>query len=112
MIVVANLVNEMGRPKDAYPFDGDETPHDLENPGARLDVEPRRRLVEKQHARPMQKRARDLDPPRLTAGEEAHFVARTVGEPYTSKLDCLSGARFAPANAMQGAVIGEILGDA
>ena len=60
----------------------------------------------------MQKRARDLDPPHLTAGEKAHFVARAVGEPDTSELDRLSRARFAPANAMQRAVIGEVLRDA
>src|SRR5579871_3203381 len=112
MIVVANLVDEMRRPEDADPFDGDKPSHNLENPGPSLDVEPSRRLVEKQHARPMQKRARDLDPPRLTAREEAHFVARAVGKPDTGELDRLPCARFTPAYTVQGAVIGEVLRDA
>ena len=51
-----------------------------ENVGARLDVEPGGRLVEQQHARPMQQRARDLDAPHLAAGEMARLVARAVGE--------------------------------
>ena len=31
VILVANLVDEMGRPQDADPFVGDETAHDLED---------------------------------------------------------------------------------
>ena len=79
MIVIAYLVDEMSRPEDAYSFVGDETPHDIENPGARLDVEPRGRLIEQQHAGRMQERPRDLDPPHLTAGKEAHLIAYPVG---------------------------------
>ena len=113
MIVVANLVDEMGRPEDADAFDRRRDPRTTSRmSGARLDVEPGRRLVEQQHARPMQQRARDLDPPHLTAGKEAHFVAGAVGEPDASELDRLSRARLAPANAMQRAVIGEVLRDA
>ena len=47
MIVVANLVDEMGRPKDANSFVGDEASHHLEDPGPRLDIEPRRRRLMK-----------------------------------------------------------------
>ena len=112
MIIVADLVDEVGRPKDAYSFLSDETSYDLENSGARLDVEPRGRLVEQQHARPMQKRSRDLDPPHLTAGKEAHLVAVPVGETDARELHRPSLARFTPADAMQGAMIGQILRNA
>ena len=60
----------------------------------------------------MQERARDLDPPHLTAGKKAHLVAGPVGEADAGELDRASRARFPPANAMQGAVIGEVLRDA
>ena len=39
MIVITNLVDEMGRPKDAYAFVSDKGPYDLEDPGPGLDVE-------------------------------------------------------------------------
>ena len=44
--------------------------------GARLDVEPDRRLVEQQQRRPVQQRARDLDAPHLAAGEAARLVVQ------------------------------------
>src|SRR6185437_2041434 len=112
MIVVVNLVDQMGRPKDADSLVVDETSHDLENPGARLDVKPRRRLIEQQHARPVQERPGDLHSPHLAAGKEAHLVVGAVGEADAGELDRLPRARFAPADAMQGAVIGEVLRDA
>ena len=71
----------MRRPQHADAVLGDEAAHELENVGARLDVEPGGRLVEQQQARAVQQRARDLDAPHLAAGEMAHLVARPVGEP-------------------------------
>src|SRR5664279_1605810 len=112
MVILANLVNEMRRPEDAYSFVGDETPHDLEDSGSRLDVEPRRRLVEQQHARSMQERPRDLDPAHLAAGKKAHLVCRPIREPDASELDRGSLTRVTGANTVQGAVIGQVLHDA
>ncbi len=112
MIVVANLVDEMGRPEDADSLVGDEAAHDLEKASTRLDVEPGGRLVEQQHARPVQERARNLDPPHLPAGEIAHFVMGTIGETDARELRGLSHARLAGPNSVQGAMVGEVLRDA
>src|ERR1700722_10304976 len=102
----------MGRPKDAYSFLSDEGPYDREDPGARLNVEPRRRLIKQQHARPVQERPRDLDPPHLTAGKEAHLVAGPVSETHAGELDRSSLASLAVADAVQGAVVSKVLRDA
>src|ERR1700674_5173093 len=107
MIVIANLVDEMGRPKDAYAFGSNEGPYDLEDLGPRLDVESRRRLIKQQHARPVQERPRDLDPPHLSAGKEPHLVAGSVSETDAGKLDRPSLARLTRADAMQCAVVGK-----
>src|SRR3984957_2461242 len=112
MIIVADLVDQMGRPKDAYSFLGDEASYNLKNPGARLDVEPRGRLVEQQPARLVQGRPSDLDPPHLTAGKEAHLVADPVGETDARELHRPSLARFTPSDAMESAMIGQILRNA
>src|SRR5258707_5807038 len=109
MIVVAYLVDQVGRPKDAYSFVGDQTPNDLENPGPRFDVEPCRRLIEQQHARPMQERPRDLDSSHLTAGKEPHLVAGSVSEADTGKLDCPSLAGLTRADTVQCAMIAKVL---
>ena len=112
MIVVADLVDQVGRPKDAYSLVGDKTSYDFEDPGPRFDVEPGRRFIEQQHARPVQERPRDLDPPHLTAGKEPHLVAGSVSETHAAKLDRPSLARLTRADAVQCAVIGKILRDA
>ena len=112
MVFIANLVDKMGRPKDAYSFVSDEGAYDREDPGPRLDVEPGRGLIKQQHARPVQERPRDLDPPHLTAGKESHLVAGPVSKTHAGELDRPSFARFMPADAMQGAMVSEVLGDA
>src|ERR1700727_1177715 len=99
MVFVADLVDEMGRPKDAYSFVSDKGPHDCEDASPRLDVEARRRLIKQQHARPVQERPRDLDASHLTAGKEAHLVAGPVGETDAGELDCSSLASLAGADA-------------
>jgi hypothetical protein len=109
MVFIANLVDEMGRPKDAYPFVSDEGPYDRQDPGPRLDVKPRRRLIKHQHARPVQKRPRDLDPPHLTAGKESHLVAGPVSKTHAGELDSSSLASLTPADAVQGAMVSEVL---
>src|SRR6202042_3753952 len=112
MVLIADLVDEMGRPKDTYSLVSDEGPYDCEDPSPRLDVEPRRRLIEQQHARPVQERPRDLDPPHLTAGKESHLVAGPVSETDASKLDRPALARLPRADAMQGPMVGKVLRDA
>ena len=112
MVFIANLVDEMGRPKDAYSFVSDKGPYYRKDPGPRLDVESRRRLIKQQHARPVQERPRDLDASHLTAGKEAHLVGRPVGETDAGELDRASLASLAGADAMQGAMVSEVLRDA
>ena len=112
MVFIANLVDEMGRPKDAYSFVSDKGPYHPEDASPRLDVESRRRLIKQQHARPVQERPRDLDASHLTAGKEAHLVARPVGETDAGELDRASLASLAGADAMQGAMVSEVLRDA
>ena len=112
MVFIANLVDEMGRPKDANAFGSDEGPHDLEDLGPRLDVESRRRLIKQQHARLVQERPRDLDASHLTAGKEAHLVARPISETDAGELDCSSLPSLAGADAVQSAMVSEVLGDA
>src|SRR5271156_6182743 len=112
MVFIANLVDEMGRPKDTYSFVSDEGPYDCEDPGPRLDVEPRRRLVKQQHARPVQERPRDFHPTHLTAGKEADLVARPVSETDAGELDRSSLASLAGADAVQSAMVSKVLRDA
>ena len=69
-------------------------------------------LIKQQHARPVQERPRDLDPPHLTAGKEAHLVACPVGETHAGELDRSSLASLASADAVQGAMVSEVLRDA
>src|SRR5579863_9695569 len=102
----------MRRPEDAYSLVRDEATHDFEDSGPRLDVKPRRRLIKQQHARPVQERPRDLDPPHLTAGKEAHLVACSVGETDAGKLDRPALPRLTRADAVQCPVVGEVLRDA
>src|ERR1700722_2123376 len=98
MVFIANLVDEMGRPKDAYSFVSDKGPYDREDPGPRLDVESGRRLIKQQHARPVQERPRDLDTSHLAAGKETHLVAGPVGETDAGELDRALLARFTRAD--------------
>jgi hypothetical protein len=112
MVLIADLVDEMGRPKDTYSLVSDEGPYDCEDPSPRLDVEPRRRLIKQQHARPVQERPCDLDPPHLTAGKESHLVAGAVGKTDAGELDRSSLARFTRADAMQSAMVSKVLRDA
>ena len=112
MIFIANFVDEMGRPKDAYSLVSDKGPYDPEDPGARLDVESRGRLIKQQHARPVQERPRDLDASHLTSGKEAHLVTCPVGETDAGELDRSSLASLAGADAVQGAMVREVLRDA
>ena len=101
VIVVTNFVDEVRRPKHADAFVRDEAAHDLENVRARLDIESGRRLVEQQHARTVQQRPRDLDPPHLAAREIARLVADPIGEADPRKLGGGPRARFARPNAVQ-----------
>ena len=81
----------------------------LEDVGAGLDVETDGRLVEQQQARPVQQRAGDLQPPHLAAGEVAHLAAGAVGEPDARQHFVAAQARLAPADAVQGGVIEQVL---
>jgi hypothetical protein len=112
MVFIANLVDEMGRPKDAYPFVSDKGPYDREDASPRLDVESRRRLIKQQHARLVQERPRDLDASHLTAGKEAHLVARPISETDAGELDCSSLPSLAGADAVQSAMVSKVLRDA
>ena len=79
--------------------------------GARLDVEAGGRLVEQEQLRAVQQRAGDLDAPQLAAGEMARLVARAVGEPDALRSDVCRAPRARGADAVQRAVIGEVLLD-
>ena len=81
----------------------------LEDVGARLDVEADGCLVEQQQARPMQQRAGDLEPPHLAAGEIAHLAAGAIGKPDPRQHLIAARARLAPADAVQGCVIEQVL---
>ena len=72
----------------------------VENVGARLDVEPRRRLVEQHELGLMQQRAGDLDAPHLPAGEMARLVARAVGEADALQQDLLPRAAARRASCL------------
>src|SRR5262245_57402375 len=99
----------MGGPEDAEAFLLDELTHDVDDAFARADVEAHGRLVEQQQGGLVQERARDLDAASLSAGQVAHLFAGAVGE-----ADDLQGALGAlaclrAADAMQRAVIEEVL---
>src|SRR5262249_25028480 len=86
--------------------------YDLEDLGPRFDVEPRRWLVEQQHARPVKERPGNLNPPHLTAGKETDLVASPIGEADAAEVHRASLARFTCAYAIQSPMIGKILTDA
>ena len=81
-----DLVEQMRRPQHADALFGDELPDMAEDIGARLDVEPDGRLIEQQQPRPVQQRARDLEPAHLPAREIAHLAAGALGEPDARQL--------------------------
>ncbi len=91
------------------PCSVDQPPDMAEDVGARLDVEADGRLVEQQQARAVQQRARDLDPPHLAAREIAHLVAGAIGKPDARQHLGGAHARLAPADAVQGGVIQQVL---
>ena len=104
-----DLVEQMRRPQHADALLGDELPDMAEDIGARLDVEPDGRLVEQQQPRPMQQRARDLEPAHLPAREVAHLAAGAIGEPDPRQHLVAARARLAPADAVQRGVIEQVL---
>ena len=57
----------------------------------------------------MQQRAGDLDAARLAAGQVAHLLARAVGEPDDLQRPLGAPARLAAADAVQRAVIEQVL---
>ena len=83
----------------------------LENIGAGLDIETDGRLVEKQHARAMQQRARNLHPPHLAAGERARFIIGAASHRHLvqDRTGALLGVPR--RNSVQRRMIGEILQD-
>ena len=81
----------------------------LEDVGARLDVEPDGRLVEQKQPRPMQQRARDLEPAHLSAREVAHLAAGAIGKADARQHLVTPQARIAPADAVQRGVIEQVL---
>ena len=78
---------------------------------ARCDVQPDRRFVQHQHARPVQQRARDLDPPHLAARQFAHRVPGAVGQFDLLQRGERALPRLAAADAVQRGVIQQILHD-
>ena len=98
-----DLVEQMRGPQHADALLGDQPPHMAEDIGARLDVEADGRLVEQQQTRPMQQRARDLEPPHLAAGEVAHLAAGAVGKSDAREHFARAQPRLAPVDAVQAA---------
>ena len=109
IVARGDLVEQMRRPEHADALFGDELADMAEDIGARLDVEPDGRLVEQQQPRPVQQRARDLDPAHLPAREIADLAAGAVGELDAREHSSARCARVAPADAVQRGVIEQVL---
>ena len=76
---------------------------------ARGDVQPDGRLVQHQHARPMQQGARDLDPPHLAARQLARRVPRAIRQLDLLQRGLRAPPRLAAADAVQRGVIEQVL---
>ena len=109
-VVAGNdLVEQMRGPEHADALLGNELPDVTENIGARLDVEPDGGFIEQQQARAVQQRTRDFKPPHLSAGEVAHLARRAFGKAEAREHFIAAQAGFAPADAVQGGVIQQVL---
>ena len=80
LVLGLDLVEQMRRPKDGEALLGDEPAHRRDDVGAGRAIESDRRLVEEEKARAMNERARDLDAPRLPAGQRANFFVDPLGK--------------------------------
>jgi len=58
-----SMIPVLGGEEDRHPLLGGEPPHLIPERGAALDVEPGRRLVEEEDARPVGKRQRQVQTP-------------------------------------------------
>ena len=83
-----------------------------EDAGARLDVQPDRRLVEQQQRRPVQQRAGDLDAPHLAARQAARLVVQAVAHLDLREQRVDAPPRLGRADAVQRGMVGEVLVDA
>ena len=104
-----DFVEQMGGPEHADALLGDQLPDVVEDVGARLDVEPDGRFVEQQQTWAMQQRARNFEPAHLSAREVAHLAAGAFGKADAREHLIAAQACFAPADAVQGGVIKQVL---
>src|SRR5215472_14381188 len=109
IVAGVNLVEQMRRPQHADAIFGDELPHVAENIGPDLDVEPDGWLIKQQQPWSVQERACDLEPPHLATREVAHLAARALSEPDARQHLLAPRSRIAPADAVEGGVIEQVL---
>ena len=108
-IVGRDLVEQMGRPQHGNAALAHQRANMAQDGGARRDVQPDRRFVQHQDARPVQQRACDLDPAHLSARQPAHRLLGAVRQ--IDLLQCGERAlpRLATADAVQRGVIEQVL---
>ena len=108
---LADFVDQMRGPKRGQAFVAAEPAHVVEHELPAGDVEPDRRLVEQQQARLVQQSARDLDTAPLAAAQLPRLVAALVDKPDALDLGGDPSGCVAARQAMQGAVVVEVLLD-
>src|SRR5258705_1888315 len=101
----------MRGPQYANALIGDQLAHVAEDIGACLDVQPDGCLIEQQQPWAMQQRARDFQPPHLTAREVANLGGGAVVKTNAREHLMAAQACFAPDDAVQSRVIQQILSD-
>ena len=109
MVVVADLIDQMGRPQHRDGFFAAKPPHMIDHRLAAFDIEAHRRLVEQKEPRPVHQRPGNFDPPALAAAELAHLVIGALDHPHASELGLDERLGVAPAEAVKGGVVVQVL---
>ena len=109
MVVAGDLIDQVRGPEHAHAPLLDEGAHDGEHALARGDIEADSRLVQHKAGRIVQQRPGDFDAPRLATGQRPRFVVGTFRKADLRERIDRPAVALAPADALQGGMIGEVL---
>ena len=104
-----DLVQQMRRPQGRRAVLAALQADPLDDGAAAGHIQAHRGLVEQQQSRPMQQGARDLDPPALAAGQDAHQIVQPRDEAEALELLLDPLPCVAARQAMQRGVVAERL---
>ena len=110
-IGIRHLVAQMRRPQNRDRAFRAHAEQQLEQVAAACRVEADGRLVHQQHPRPVQQRARELDPPAVAAAEFRGLVVGALGKSKARELLVDMRLRHGARDSMQAGMEQEVGGD-